>query len=250
DLHRAIERSELVLHYQPKVACSTGHITGVEALVRWQHPDRGLIPPGQFIPLAEAGGLIIPIGEFVLHIACLQNKMWQEAGIKPISVAVNLSSRQFDQKDLIKMVRDALNETRLSPQYLELEVTESTVMRNPEEAIQTLKELKEMGIRIAVDDFGTGYSSLSYLKQLPLDCLKIDRSFIKNVSSNVNDATIVRTIIAMAHSMNMEVIAEGVETERQSVFLQEHGCDAMQGFLFYRPLPAEDISKLIAKEML
>jgi diguanylate cyclase (GGDEF)-like protein/PAS domain S-box-containing protein len=247
ELHRALERNEFLLHYQPKVAFLTRNIIGVEALIRWRHTARGLISPAQFIPLAEVNGLIIPIGEFVLRTACLQNKKWQEAGFKPITVAVNLSSRQFDQKDLPEMIHEVLNESRLSPEHLEVEITESMVMRNPEEAILTLQALKEMGIKIAIDDFGTGYSSLNYLKRLPLDFVKIDKSFVENVSSSSGDAAIVRAIIAMAHSLNLEVIAEGVETEEQLTFLQEHGCDAMQGFLLCHPLPAEDFPEILDK---
>ncbi|MDA8242003.1 MAG: EAL domain-containing protein [Nitrospiraceae bacterium] len=250
DLHRALERNEFVLYYQPKVVFLTRNITGVEALIRWRHADRGLISPAQFVPLAEANGLIIPIGEFVLRTACLQNRIWQEAGFTSIRVAVNLSGRQFDQKDLIKMIHKVLNDTRLSPELLELEITESIVMRNPEEAILTLQALKEMGIKIAIDDFGTGFSSLNYLKRLPLDFVKIDKSFVENVSASSSDAAIVKAIIAMAHSLNLEVIAEGVETEQQLAFLHEHGCDAMQGFLLCHPLPAEDFSKILDKKML
>jgi diguanylate cyclase (GGDEF)-like protein/PAS domain S-box-containing protein len=247
ELHRALERNELQVYYQPKVAFSTRNIIGTEALIRWRHPDRGLISPAQFIPLAESGGLIVPIGEFVLRTACLQNKKWQEDGIKPMSVAVNLSSRQFDQKGLIKIVYNALKDAHLSPQYLELEITESTVMKNPEEAIEIMRELKAMGIRIAIDDFGTGYSSLNSLKQLPVDFLKIDNSFVRNLSSSLSDAAIVRTIIAMAHGLNLQVIAEGVETEQQLAFLEEHGCDFMQGFLFCHPLAVEEVSGILAK---
>ncbi|HXW69717.1 MAG TPA: EAL domain-containing protein [Dissulfurispiraceae bacterium] len=250
DLHRALDRNELTVYYQPKATCSTKDITGVEALVRWKHPARGFISPAEFIPLAEISGLIIPIGEFVLRTACRQNKLWQESGIKPMRMAVNLSNRQFDQKDLMTMVQNALHEAQLSPQYLEVEITESTLMRDPEEAIRILRELKALGIKVAVDDFGTGYSSLNYLKQLPLDHLKIDGSFIRNVPFDGSDTAIVSSIIALAHSLKVQTIAEGVETERQLAFLQEHGCDMIQGYLLCHPLPAEDLSEILAKETL
>jgi EAL domain-containing protein (putative c-di-GMP-specific phosphodiesterase class I) len=222
-------------------------VKGVEALIRWKHPDKGLIPPVQFIPLAEASGLIIPIGEFVIRTVCGQIKTWQEAGHKQMNIALNVSSRQFDQQSLIEIVKEALQDTMISPQCLELEITESIIMRNPEKAIRTLTELKAMGIQIAIDDFGTGYSSLSYLKRLPLDFLKIDQSFVKNLASDPSDQAIVRATIAMARSLNLKTIAEGVETEEQLSFLQEHGCDEIQGYLFSQPLPAEEIPGILAK---
>jgi len=247
DLRKALERNELVLYYQPKVDAATRMVKGMEALIRWKHPDRGLIPPMQFIPLAEASGLIVPIGEFVIRTVCMQSKQWQEAGYKQMNIALNVSSRQFDQQGLIEIVKDALQNAMISPQCLELEITESIIMRNPEKAVRTLTELKAMGIQIAIDDFGTGYSSLSYLKRLPLDFLKIDQSFIKNLTSDPNDQAIVRATIAMAHSLNLKTIAEGVETEEQLTFLQEHGCDEIQGYLFSRPLPTEEIPGILAK---
>jgi EAL domain-containing protein (putative c-di-GMP-specific phosphodiesterase class I) len=247
DLHKALERNELVLYYQPKVDAATRMVKGMEALIRWKHPDRGLIPPLQFIPLAETSGLIIPIGEFVIRTACGQIKTWQEAGYKQMNIALNVSSHQFDQQSLIEIVKKALQVTMISPQCLELEITESIIMRNPEKAIRTLTELKAMGIQIAIDDFGTGYSSLSYLKRLPLDFLKIDQSFVQNLASDPNDQAIVRATIAMAHSLNLKTVAEGVETEEQLSFLQEHGCDEIQGYLFSCPLPAEEIPGILAK---
>ncbi|MCK9365228.1 MAG: EAL domain-containing protein [Syntrophales bacterium] len=250
DLHKALERGELVLYYQPKVDAATRMVKGMEALIRWKHPDRGLIPPLQFIPLAEASGLIIPIGEFVIRTVCGQIKTWQEAGCQRINIALNLSSRQFDQPNLIEIVKEALQGTLISPQCLELEITESVIMRNPEKAIRTLTELKALGIQIAIDDFGTGYSSLSYLKRLPLDFLKIDQSFVQNLASDPSDQAIIRAIIAMAHSLNLKTIAEGVETEEQLSFLQEHGCDEIQGYLFSRPLPAEEIPGILRKPRL
>jgi len=251
DLHKALERNELVLYYQPQVDAASRMVTGMEALIRWKHPTKGLIPPMQFIPLAETSGLIIPIGEFVIRTACRQIKTWQEAGYQQMKIALNVSGRQFDQQNLIEIVQEALQDTLISPQCLEVEITESTIMRNPEKAILILNELKAMGIRISIDDFGTGYSSLSYLKRLPLlDFLKIDQSFVMGLSSDPRDQAIVRAIIAMAHSLKLKTIAEGVETEAQLSFLQEHGCDEIQGYLFSRPLPAEEIPGILAREHL
>jgi EAL domain-containing protein (putative c-di-GMP-specific phosphodiesterase class I) len=192
----------------------------------------------------------MPIGEFVIHAACKQIKKWQETGLKQVSVALNVSSRQFDQQNLIEIIEDALHDTRISPQLLELEITESTIMRNPEKAIRALTELKAMGISIAIDDFGTGYSSFSYLKRLPLDFLKIDQSFVKGLAFDPNDQVIVRATIAMAHSLNLKTIAEGVETEEQLAILQEYGCDEIQGYLFSRPVPAQEITGILVKEHL
>ena len=246
-LRKALERNELVLFYQPKVDAVTRVVTGMEALIRWEHPDKGLIPPMQFIPLAETSGLILPIGEYVIRTVCRQIKTWQEAGNKQISISLNVSSRQFDQQNLIEIVKESLQDTMIPSQCLQLEITESTIIRNPEKAIRTLTELKAMGIGIAIDDFGTGYSSLSYLKRLPLDFLKIDMSFIKNLVSDPNDQTIVKAIVAMAHSLNLKTIAEGVEMEMQLSLLQKYGCDEIQGYLFSRPLPADEITKILAK---
>jgi EAL domain-containing protein (putative c-di-GMP-specific phosphodiesterase class I) len=197
--------------------------------------------------MAETSGLILPIGEFVIRTVCKQIKTWQEAGYKQMNIALNVSSHQFEKQNLIEIIKAALQDTMISPQCLEVEITESTIMRNPEKAIQILMEIKAMGLRIAIDDFGTGYSSLSYLKRLPLDFLKIDQSFVKGVASDPKDQTIVRTTIAMAHSLNLKTIAEGVETEEQLSFLQEHGCDEIQGYLFSRPLPAGEIPGILAK---
>jgi len=212
--------------------------------------EKGLLLPGRFISAAETSGLIVPMAEFSLRTACKQSKRWQEEGFKPITVAVNVSGRQFDQKNLIEVVDGALQDAGLSPRYLELEITESTIMRNPEEAIRTLLALKERGIQIAIDDFGTGYSSLNYLKRLPLDFLKIDQSFVRNVASSHSDRAIVRATIAMAHSLNLKVIAEGVETREQMAFLCEQKCDEVQGFLFSRAVPPQEFAKLMAKEHL
>ncbi len=245
DLHKALEKNEFLLYYQPQIDLKTGETSGMEALLRWGHPSAGLTMPSEFIPLAETSGLIVPIGKYVLQEACSQNKKWQEAGLKTISVAVNISGRQFDQRDLTKVVFDALKDTGLEPRYLEIEITEGTIMKNPEVAVRILQELKAAGVRITIDDFGTGYSSLSYLGKLPLDALKIDASFTRNMFSNVNDEVIVKTIISMAHNLNLEVIAEGVENEKQLEFFREHGCDSVQGFLFCRPLPAGESVKFL-----
>ncbi len=245
NLHKALERNEFLPHYQPKIDLKTGKAIGMEALLRWRHPDTGLIMPSEFIPVAEASGLIVPIGKFILQTACLQNKKWQDAGLRPIGVAVNISGRQFDQKDLTESIFKILENTGLDPKYLEIEITEGTIMKNPEEAIRVLSELKAAGVQITVDDFGTGYSSLSYLRKLPLDALKIDLSFTRNMFSSPNDLVIVKTIIAMARNLNLKVIAEGVEYEKQLEFFREHGCGAVQGFLFSKPLPAEEFVKFL-----
>ena len=247
DLRKALKRNELVLYYQPKVDTQTGMIKGMEALIRWIHPDKGLVTPIHFIPVAEKSGLIIPIGEFVIRAACRQIKTWQESGYKQIKIAVNVSGHQFDQQNLIKIVKDAVQETMISPHCLDLEITESTIMQNPEKAIQDLTELKAMGIGIAIDDFGTGYSSFSYLKRLPLDFLKIDQSFIQSLASDPNDQVIVRATIIMAHSLNLKTIAEGVETREQLAILQEYGCDEIQGYLFSKPLPVKGIPEILEK---
>jgi len=248
DLHKALERNELLLYYQPKVDAATRMVKGMEALIRWNHPDKGLIPPMQFIPLAESSGLILPIGEFVIRTVCRQIKTWQEACYRQMNISLNVSGIQFDKQNLIEIVKDALQDTGIPSQCLELEITESILMRNPEKAIRILTELKAMGIGILIDDFGTGYSSLSYLKRLPsLDFLKIDQSFVQSLATDPRDQAIVRATIAMAHALNLKTIAEGVETEAQLSFLQEHGCDEIQGYLFSRPLPAEEIPGILAK---
>ncbi|MCF8093689.1 MAG: bifunctional diguanylate cyclase/phosphodiesterase, partial [Desulfotignum sp.] len=245
ELHRALERKELVLYYQPKVNAATRTVTGMEALIRWNHPDRGLISPMLFIPIAEKSGLILPIGEFVIRTVCRQIQTWQKAGYKQINVALNVSSHQFEKQDLTGIIKAALQDTMISPNCLGLEITESTLMGNTEKELQILTELNDLGIELAIDDFGTGYSSLSYLKKLPLDYLKIDKSFIDDVVSDSRDQAIVRATIVMAHGLNMKTIAEGVETKEQLTFLQEHGCDEIQGYLFSRPLPADQIQDIV-----
>jgi diguanylate cyclase (GGDEF)-like protein len=244
-LRRAIERNEFLLHYQPKLDLRTGAIGGVEALIRWQHPDLGMVPPIQFIKLAEETGLIVEIGEWVLKTACEQNKQWRDQGIPPMRVAVNLSARQFAQKTLVSDVARTIAQSGLTPDCLELEITESLVMDNPESAAETLHKLKNMGISLSIDDFGTGFSSLAYLKRFPIDCIKIDRSFIKDIPTEADDMAITRGIIALGHSLRLKIIAEGVETKEQQDFLRSNGCDEMQGFLFSKPLPAEQVTALL-----
>ena len=244
-LRHALERNEFVLHYQPQVNIENGKTVGVEALIRWMHPEHGLVPPSEFIPLAEETGLILSLSEWVLKTACSQMREWQDAGLPAVRVAVNLSAKHFRQPDLVTTVARILHETRLAPQYLELEITEGTIMLNAEQTIAVLHELRAMGVELSVDDFGTGYSSLSYLKRFPVNTLKIDRSFVKDVTTNPEDAALARAIIAMAHSLNLRVIAEGVETEGQQVFFADHHCDEIQGYYFSRPLPADDCAKFL-----
>ena len=247
DLRRAIERQELLLHYQAKFDCESGALTGLEALVRWQHPERGLIPPLQFIPLAEESGLIVPLGELVLFQACLQNLLWRQQGYAPFRVAVNLSARQFREGTLVETVSRVLAETGLPPEGLELEITESAFMHDTTRAAEILFRFREMGIRIALDDFGTGYSSLSYLRRFPIDVLKIDYSFVRNIFVNAEDAAIVKATIAMASSLHMRTIAEGVETEEEMTYLRDQGCDEVQGYLVGMPLPAAEIEVFLPK---
>ena len=245
NLRRALEREELRLHYQPQVDTVSERIVGMEALLRWQHPEMGLVPPAQFIPLAEETGLIMPIGECTLRAACLQTRRWHERGFGPLRVAVNLSAHQFKQKDFPRTVARILGETGLDPGCLELELTESTVMDDVDQAIEILHALNAMGVYLSIDDFGTGYSSLSYLKRLPIDALKIDRSFVRDIGADSDDAAIVTAIIAMAHSLKLKVIAEGVETREQFAFLRKCRCDAMQGYYFSRPVPPEEFAQLL-----
>lgn len=247
-LRRALEHDELLVYYQPKVSLGTGRITSMEALVRWQHPEMGMVSPVNFIPLAEETGLIEPIGEWVLRTACAQNKAWQDAGLAPLTVAVNLSARQFRQQNIAGLVGRLLLETGLAPRYLELEITESMVMQDVERVAAILKELKGMGTSLAMDDFGTGYSSLGYLKRFPFDKLKIDQSFVRDITSDPDNAAIATTVIAMAHSLHLKVIAEGVETEGQLNYLRSHGCDEMQGYYFSRPVPALAFEQLLRED--
>jgi len=241
-LRRALETDELILHYQPQVSTSEKRMIGAEALVRWNHPERGLVSPGEFIPLAEETGLILPLGEWVLRKACEQIVAWQKAGLPEFIVSVNLSGLQFHQPNLSESVIDTLNTLGVPASRLELELTESTLMANLDETLKTLEKLKQMGFRIALDDFGTGYSSLSYLKRFPLDTLKVDRSFIKDVTSNPQDASIVTAIIQMARGMDLNVVAEGVETQEQWAFIREQADCIVQGYLISRPIPPDELA--------
>jgi diguanylate cyclase (GGDEF)-like protein len=245
-LRLALQRDELFLHYQPQYRLASGLPTGVEALLRWRHPEHGLVPPSRFIPLAEESGLIEPIGEWVLRTACRQMRAWRDAGLPLQRVAVNLSARQFRHPDLLQHVADVLDETGLAARHLELEVTESMVMQHPEDAAAVLAQLKATGITIAIDDFGTGYSSLSYLKRLPIDILKIDQSFVRGVPQDADDVAIIRAIIAMAKSLKLGLIAEGIEDADQRAFLEREGCEVGQGYLFSRPAAADAIERLLA----
>ncbi|WP_368658735.1 EAL domain-containing protein [Metabacillus halosaccharovorans] len=241
ELDKAIDLDQLFLLYQPKINLNTGKIAGVEALIRWEHPKWGLISPGTFIPIAEETGLIIPIGEWALNVACKQNKIWQDQGLKTV-VSVNLSAIQFSQPNLIDTIEAVLQKTGLEPQFLEVEITES-MTADIESTIQMLQHLKKIGIRISIDDFGTGFSSLSYLKYFPVDILKIDKSFVRKLHNNPNDETIIKAIISMAHNLNLKVVAEGIETKEQLVFLQHHLCDEGQGFFLSKPLLANDLEQ-------
>ncbi len=244
-LQGALEKNEFVLHYEPKIEINTGRITGMEALIRWQHPDLGLLPPLEFIGLAENSGLIVPIGAWVLRTGCAYNQTLQSRVPAPLTVSVNLSARQFEDKHLLREIERALSESALKPGNLELEITESMVMRDIQSSKKILDGIKSMGIRLAIDDFGTGYSSLVSIKRFPFDCIKIDRSFIKDIPQDPDDVAITQAIIAMAHSLRLKVIAEGVETREQLDFLTELGCHEFQGHYFRKPQPAEDFSKLL-----
>jgi EAL domain-containing protein (putative c-di-GMP-specific phosphodiesterase class I) len=246
-LHLAVRRNELTLHYQPKVDLRSGKLSGVEALVRWVDPEFGTVSPVEFIPLAEENGLIVPIGEWVLHTACAQLQAWHEEGLPAISVAVNLSSRQFLQTDILAMVRRAIHDTRLPPGFLELELTESVSMGSPEKSSGLMRELKDLGVSLSIDDFGTGYSSLSYLKRLPIDKVKIDRSFVIDMVQSEESLAIVQAIIAMAHRLKLKVVAEGVETEKQLAYLGLNLCDEIQGYFFSRPLIADACRQLLVE---
>ncbi len=244
DLRQALARQELLLHYQPQVSLASGVITGVEALLRWRHPVHGMVSPAKFIPLAEETGLILPIGEWVLRTACTQARAWVDAG-RPLRVAVNLSARQFRQPGLDGLIRAVLEETGLDPGTLDIELTESIIVRDPAAVTGILAGIEKLGVQISIDDFGTGYSSLSYLKRFPLDVLKIDQSFVRDIATDPDDAAIVRAIITMAQALGIQTIAEGVETREQLAFLRENGCGAMQGYYFSRPVPGEEISAML-----
>ena len=243
NLRPALERGEFILHYQPQVNIQTFQMVSMEALIRWQHPGLGLLPPAEFIRVAEDSGLIVALGDWVLREACMQSKAWQDAGFDSLRVAVNLSARQFQQPKLVETVAEVLKQSGLDPRFLELELTEGSVMKDPDLAIGKLHELKAMGIKISIDDFGTGYSSLSYLKRFPIDTLKIDQSFVSDINTDPDDAAIVAAIITLAHTLKLTVIAEGVETKVQLDHLRRLDCDDAQGFLFCKPLSVEDFTQ-------
>jgi diguanylate cyclase (GGDEF)-like protein len=244
-LRRALDRGEFTLYYQPRVDLFSGRVIGAEALLRWRHPEMGLVPPVEFIPILEETGMIIPVGDWVLRQASQQNRAWQDMGLPPIRMAVNLSVRQFIQKDLAESVLRILEQVGLSPEYMELEITEDLLLEHNQTNIITLTKLRNQGIHISIDDFGTGYSSLSYLKRLPIDTLKIDQSFVRDIDTDPDNKAIASAIIAMANSLHLNVLAEGVETDEQLAFLRAQGCNEIQGFSFSHPLPAEEFERLL-----
>jgi len=244
-LRRALERDELQVYYQPQLDIASGRLVGAEALVRWFDPDVGMIMPDRFIYIAEESGMIVPLGDYVLRSACLQAKTWTDAGFPALRLAVNLSPRQFAHPDLVGQILGVLEETGFDPNYLELELTESALMAEPEEAAVLLSQLKRMGVRLAIDDFGTGYSSLSYLRRFPLHTLKIDKSFVRDIPHHQDDMEIATAIIQLGHILGFTVLAEGVETEAQLAFLRERGCDLYQGYLFSKPVPAAEFERLL-----
>jgi EAL domain-containing protein (putative c-di-GMP-specific phosphodiesterase class I) len=246
ELRNALARSEFVLHYQPQVDLRTGRVFAVEALIRWNHPKLGMVPPSKFIPIAEETGLIVPIGDWVLREACRQNKAWQNADFPPMAVSVNVSARQFREGDLVSRVGRALECSGLEAKYLELELTESLIMQDVDLAVATMKDLQGLGVLLSIDDFGTGYSSLSALKTFPVTRLKIDKSFVDGILFNENDKAVAGAVISLGKTLNLRVIAEGVETEEQAAFLRNVNCDEMQGYLFSKPLPAQGIAELLA----
>jgi EAL domain-containing protein (putative c-di-GMP-specific phosphodiesterase class I) len=245
ELRRALERDELVLHYQPQAELATGQVVGMEALVRWQHPERGLLPPSEFISVAEDTGLIVQLGEWVLRKACAQLKIWHEQGHNTLKMAVNLSSRQMGEDSLPDTVSQVLEEVGLPAQFVELEITESTIMNRAEDGVNILARLKDLGVQLSIDDFGTGYSSLSSLKRFPVDMLKIDRSFVRDSATDPDDAAIIAGIVALARNLRLVTVAEGVETFEQYRYLRELHCDLMQGYYLSKPLNAEAFEEQI-----
>jgi EAL domain-containing protein (putative c-di-GMP-specific phosphodiesterase class I) len=245
NLRRALENKEFSLHYQAKLDLASRSITGVEALLRWDNPELGSVPPNRFIPIAEETGLIVSIGKWVLKTACTQNIAWQREGLPPVRMAVNLSVRQFSDPHLLDDIADILRDTGMPAELLELEITEGMVIHNPAHALKLLTAIKKMGVRLAIDDFGTGYSSLGQLKNFPIDTLKVDRSFIRDIATNAEDKAITEAIIAMGKTLSLTVVAEGVETMEQEAFLREHACTEMQGYYFSRPVPAQEFAALL-----
>ncbi|MEB3102842.1 putative bifunctional diguanylate cyclase/phosphodiesterase [Ferviditalea candida] len=241
--HRSLAENQFLLHYQPKIELSGRKTIGAEALIRWKHPELGVVPPGEFISLAEESGYIVTLGEWALREACRQNKVWQNHGFPALRIAVNVSAQQFQQAAFVSKVEGILSETGLAPEFLDIEITESALMNHEERIITTLRRLKRMGVYVSVDDFGTGYSSLNYLKSFEVSALKIDQSFVRDLPTDSKDASITRMIISLAHSLGLEVIGEGVETERQHAFLLENGCEYAQGYLYSRPLTAAEMER-------
>jgi EAL domain-containing protein (putative c-di-GMP-specific phosphodiesterase class I) len=244
-LRRALERQEFTLHYQPKINLRTGQITGAEALLRWTHPTRGPVPPAQFIPVAEDCGLILPIGNWVLREACKQGQVWLEAGLPVSSMAVNISAMELRDESFLEGVFAILEDTGLDPRFLELELTESVLMKHAESAESILKTLRARGVQVAVDDFGTGYSSLSYLRRFPIDALKIDQSFVRQITTAPSETTIVTAVISMGRSLKLRVVAEGVETQEELAFLEAHQCDEAQGYFFSQPVLPQQFARLL-----
>ncbi|KNY26167.1 diguanylate cyclase/phosphodiesterase [Pseudobacteroides cellulosolvens ATCC 35603 = DSM 2933] len=249
-LHKALDLNQLTLHYQPIVEGITSEILGIEALLRWNHPERGLISPTQFIPIAEQSGLIIPIGQWVLREACRQNKKWQDEGFQKVRIAVNLSARQFYSESLTEEIRTILEETELTPQYLELKITEGFMIKDPDYVNTVINGIRAMGVTVSIDDFGTGYSSLSQLRNFSVNVVKIDRSFVQNIGTDRNNISIVRAIIELAHGMNLKVVAEGIETETERKLLQQHNCDEMQGYFFAKPMDSDRFAQLWRQRMI
>jgi diguanylate cyclase (GGDEF)-like protein len=247
ELRRAVKQGEFTLHYQPRVCAATQRVVGVEALLRWRHPERGLVEPPSFIPLLEESGLIVPVGAWVLRAACAQSKAWQNAGLAPLRVSVNISSRQFRSDSLVSAVEEALTHSGLAPELLEIELTESLLVDNTAVAVSIMQRLKDVGIAISIDDFGAGYSSLNYLKRLPIDRLKIDGSFIRDIGVSVKDTAIVEAIAALARSLEIDYVAEGVETAEQAAFLRGQRCAEVQGFHYSGPLPAASIPAVVER---
>lgn len=245
ELLNALKNNEFVLYYQPQFNLATSKVEGVEALIRWQHPKKGLLLPNEFIELAEESGLIIRIGEWAIKSACLQNKIWQDKGLPQIRMSVNVSGRQFRNKNFVEFIINTLNEINLKPKFLELEILENIILHDNRQVIESIRRLKKLGVQIALDDFGTGYSSISHLKKIPIDRIKIDETYIRNINKNSDDAAIVKAIIALASSLNLQVLAEGVESLKQLKLLLAQECNEVQGFYFSEPLPAEETEKFL-----
>ncbi len=250
DLRKAIKNNEFILYYQPQIRLADRKIVGAEALIRWHHPHRGMIPPDKFIPIAEETGIIIDINKWVLHAACLQNKKWMDLGFKPITIAVNLSGFKLASQEIIKTIGSAIEQIDSETKNIEIEITENVLIHDTEATVSTLNEIKNLNLRIAMDDFGTGYSSLSYLTSFPVDTIKIDRSFVMDCNSTSNNLVIIKAIIAMGHSLGKKIVAEGIETEEQYHLLNDLECDEAQGYYFSHPIPAHDFAKLLARGIL